>query len=138
MIHGLGTDRALAGAFPRLPGPAALVRHTPLESEPTAWLHEAGFVGAYLQKLGELPNFEHDGRKMREVMAVAWKPGGSHDVPESAHAAVYRGPFAEVIDDDGRRYPRGERVPLDQATLARLAHGPLADQLVFIRDRTAR
>jgi catechol 2,3-dioxygenase-like lactoylglutathione lyase family enzyme len=132
MIHGLATDRALAGGFPRLPGPAALVKHTPLESEPARWLVEAGFRGVYLQKLGELPNFEHDGMKMREIMVVGWKPEAAQG---DGQTVVYRGPFAAAIDDEGRRYPRGERVVVDAATQAKLLRGPLADQLVFLRDR---
>jgi catechol 2,3-dioxygenase-like lactoylglutathione lyase family enzyme len=131
MIHGLAADRVLPGGFPRLPGPAALVKHTPLESEPAAWLEAAGFASVYVQKLGELPNFEHDGVKMRELMVVGWKP----DAPSSEQTIVYKGPFASVTDDAGNRYRVGERVTVDSATSARLACGPMADQFVFLRNR---
>jgi SAM-dependent methyltransferase len=132
MIHGLACDKPLPGGFPRLPGPAALVKHTPLEHEPSDWLRAAGFAGVYLQKLGELPNFEHDQVKMREVMAVGWKP----EPAEGERVVVYRGPFAEVVDDEGRRYVAGHRVTVGAETAARLSCGPLADQLVFLRDRS--
>jgi len=135
MIHGLAADRPLNGGFPRLPGPAALVKDVPLESAPVRWLAEAGFVAVFFQKLGELPNFEHDGVKMREVMAVGWKPAAQSTVEYDEQQVVYKGPFASVIDDTGRVYPRGERITVDRATLARLTLGPLEDQFVFLRDR---
>lgn len=134
MIHGLVGDRPLPGGFPRLPGPAALVRHTPVEAEPVHWLVEAGFVGVYLQKLGELPNFEHDGVKMRELMVVGWKPAAVNE--ERTVVLVYKGPFRSVKDDGGREYRVGERVTVDAATAARLEQGPLGDQFVFLRDRS--
>ncbi|HVK67554.1 MAG TPA: ArsI/CadI family heavy metal resistance metalloenzyme [Polyangium sp.] len=132
MIHGLASDRVLPGGFPRLPGPAALVRHTPLESEPLAWLVDAGFVGLYVQKLGARPNFEHAGARMRELMIVGFAPAVP---PEGAPPGivVYKGPFRSVTDDAGRVYPRGERVPVDAATLASFERGPLADQFVVLK-----
>src|SRR5262249_18093052 len=50
LIHGLVADRVIEGGFPRLPGPAALVQHAPLEREPLEDLKAAGFVGIYVQK----------------------------------------------------------------------------------------
>jgi catechol 2,3-dioxygenase-like lactoylglutathione lyase family enzyme len=134
LIHGLAADRPLEGGFPRLPGPAALVRHTPIEHEPVEWLARAGFVAIYVQRLGELPNFEHAGVKMRELMVVAWKPAA----PEVAALVVYKGPFRSVTDDGGRVYPRGARVAVDAETAALLRLGPLADQFTFLRDRSRR
>ena len=87
----------------------------------------------YVQKLGELPNFEHDGVKMREVMVVGWKPAAADASGEQA--IVYKGPFAEVVDDAGHRYRVGQRVTVDSATAARLSCGPMADQFVFLRNR---
>lgn len=130
MIHGLVADRPLPSGFPRLPGPAALVSHTPVETEPLSWLSLAGFTGAYLQRLGDHANFEHEGVSMRELMVVAWKPAAG----SSACTVVYRGPFRSVTDDEGRVYRAGERVALSAASAARLRLGPLADQLVFLRD----
>jgi hypothetical protein len=49
---------------------------------------------------------------------------------------VYKGPFRSVTDDGGREYRVGERVTVDAATAARLERGPLADQFVFLRDRS--
>lgn len=132
MIHGLVSDRLLERGFPRLPGPAALVRDTPLETEPFRLLESHGFVSVFAHKLGAAPNFEHDRAKMRELLVCAWKPGTvSADAKE--HVVVYKGPFREAADDAGRVYRRGERVVIDGQTLSRLERGPLADQFVFLR-----
>jgi catechol 2,3-dioxygenase-like lactoylglutathione lyase family enzyme len=128
LIHGLAADRPLVGGFPRLPGPAALVRHAPLVEELMTSLREAGFVGLYVQKLGERNNFEHDGVRMREVMIVGWRP----PVAESPALVVYKGPFARVVDDAGREFRAGERVEVDGETAAALRRGLLAEQFVFI------
>jgi hypothetical protein len=48
---------------------------------------------------------------------------------ESGRQVPNRGP--------GRgRYPMGERVAIDAATAACLERGPLAEQFVFLRDRS--
>jgi len=73
---------------------------------------------------------------MREVMAVGWKAGDPASVALDEQEVVYRGPFTEVRDEAGRSYKVGERVRLGRAELARLSLGPLADQFVFLRDRT--
>jgi catechol 2,3-dioxygenase-like lactoylglutathione lyase family enzyme len=134
LVHGLVSDRALRDGFPRLPGPAALVRSVPLETEVPAWLGAAGFVNVYLQKLGEGANFRHDGAAMRELMVCAWK--AATEATASAEASVtvvYRGPFREVTDDAGRTYTRAERVSLSTHDAQRLQRGPLADQFVFLK-----
>jgi catechol 2,3-dioxygenase-like lactoylglutathione lyase family enzyme len=130
VVHGLVTDKPLTGEFPRLPGPAALVRDVPVESEPVHLLEEAGFCGTFTQKLGECSVFKHKGAAMRELLVVAWKP----DLPlGGAGVVVYRGPFASVTDDAGTIYRRGERVPVDGAAMGRLRLGALADELVFLQ-----
>jgi catechol 2,3-dioxygenase-like lactoylglutathione lyase family enzyme len=131
VVHGLVTDRALSGEFPRLPGPAALVRDVPLESEPLRLLEEAGFVGAFAQKLGECSVFVHGGASMRELLVVAWRPDRIA-LRSDASVVVYKGPFREVTDDAGASYRRGERVTVDARTVARLKLGALADEFVFL------
>jgi catechol 2,3-dioxygenase-like lactoylglutathione lyase family enzyme len=132
MIHGLVSDRPLPGGFPRLPGPAALVRHTPVETQPIRLLEEHGFVGTFAQKFGISPNFQHEGCKMRELLVCAWKPAAAASTAP-AQVVVYKGPFREVTDDAGQVYRRGERVTVDPQTLQRLQLGPQADQFVFLR-----
>lgn len=131
LIHGLVSDRVLEGGFPRLPGPAALVRHAPLENEALRLLEAHGFVGMYVQKLGESPNFKHKGASMRELLVCGFKP--NQEAAGEARVVVYKGPFREVVDDAGVVYRRGERVTLEASAIARLQRGPLQDQFYFLR-----
>ncbi len=48
-------------------------------------------LSVYVQKLGELPNFEHDGVNMRELMVVGWKPGA--DAAADRKRSSIKGPF---------------------------------------------
>src|SRR5207237_7291225 len=48
-VHVLVADRPLPGA-PQLPGPAASVKHVPLEQEPPRLLEEAGFQSVRMLK----------------------------------------------------------------------------------------
>ena len=85
-----------------------------------------------MQKLGELPNFKHEGTQLRELLVIGWKPpAATEEAP--LNFVVYRGPFARAIDDDGKSYPRGERVEVDAQTCAGLRQGPLGDQFFFLR-----
>jgi catechol 2,3-dioxygenase-like lactoylglutathione lyase family enzyme len=44
---------------------------------------------------------------------------------------IYKGPFRELIDEDGRRFPRGADVLLPARAWERLRQGPAAAQFVF-------
>jgi catechol 2,3-dioxygenase-like lactoylglutathione lyase family enzyme len=71
-VHVLVADKHLAGA-PRLPGPAAAVRHVPLDAEPPRWLEEAGFQAIELLKFEDKPCFVVDGVAMREMQLEGYK-----------------------------------------------------------------
>ncbi len=127
-VHVLTADRPFAAA-PELPGPAAVVRHVPLEAEPVRLLETAGFEGVRLLKLDAKPCFVRDGVEMRETQLEGWKPaknGGAGKV------VLYKGPFREVSDDAGVVYPRGERVAVDAAAVGRLRRGGWADHFLIL------
>lgn len=44
---------------------------------------------------------------------------------------IYKGPFRELIDEDGRRFPRGQDVLLPVRVWEPLRQGPAAGQFVF-------
>ena len=44
---------------------------------------------------------------------------------------LYKGPFRQVIDDDGQVYPRGERVSVNPARAELLRRGSAAGQFLF-------
>src|SRR5204862_337956 len=102
---------------PDLPGPAGAVRSVPFEAEPAALLEAAGLVGVRLLKFDTKPCFVRDGVGMRELQLEGFAPVVADD---AEFEVVYRGPFRELRDDEGRVFPRGRRVAVPAAVAERL------------------
>lgn len=129
LVHGLTADRPLEEP-PRLPGPASVVEHVPTLDEVLHATEAAGFVGIELLTFGETYCFEHAGATLRETRLRAWQPappGAPHDF-----TVIYRGPFAELYDEAGQVYRRGEPAPVDEVTWRRLQATGMAQQFVVI------
>lgn len=92
---------------------------------------EAGFVGVGYDKWQAEPWRTVGGIEFRAVTLVAAKPAGGARV-DRGHAVIYRGPFAEVRDDEGHVFPRGERMAVCAGTYRLLTEGPYADDFVGI------
>ncbi|MEX2584552.1 MAG: methyltransferase, partial [Gemmatimonadota bacterium] len=75
-----------------------------------------------------------EGIEFRSVTITAVKGDGvtCFDV---GHAVIYRGPYAEVIDDEGHVFTRGERMAVCERTFRFLTDGPLADDYIGIVPR---
>lgn len=120
---------------PELPGPAGAVRSVPFEADPVALLEGAGFVGVRMLKFDTKPCFVRGGVGMRELQLEGFTPaapgGGEFEV-------MYRGPFREVRDEEGRVYPRGRRVAVPAAAAARFRAGDLAAQFTVFEPTAAR
>jgi catechol 2,3-dioxygenase-like lactoylglutathione lyase family enzyme len=125
-VHVLVTDRPLQGP-PQLPGPAAYVRHTPLESNPPRLLERAGFVGMRLIKFDAQPCFVRDGANLREMQLEGFQPAAADS---TGLTVLYKGPFRQVTDDTGTVYPRGERVRVSAANAEQLRSGG-GEQFLF-------
>lgn len=76
---------------------------------------DAGFYGVRLLKRDEKPWQTLQGIEFRSVTVEAFK-GKQGDCFELNQAVIYRGPFREVLDDDGHRLRRGERVAVCDKT----------------------
>ncbi|QEL20892.1 ArsI/CadI family heavy metal resistance metalloenzyme [Limnoglobus roseus] len=50
---------------------------------------------------------------------------------DSPRVVVYKGPFRDLTDGEGRTFPRGESVTVPAAVWENLRQGPAADQFVF-------
>ena len=105
-LHLLTSESPLTGPI-ELPGPAAHVKHVPVRSVLMQKLTEAGFVDSRLTTFRSGACFQSNGQSLRETKVVAVKPSVS---AESSHVAlVYHGPFAEIRDDYGIVWHRGEQ-----------------------------
>jgi catechol 2,3-dioxygenase-like lactoylglutathione lyase family enzyme len=127
-VHGLVGDRTFPGT-PRLPGPASVVQHVPIHTEPLEALRRAGFVGLFYEKLGDVHCFQVEGVELREMRLVGYKPVGAS---WPSREVVYKGPFECITDEDGTVYNRGERVAVGWGQAERLRLGPAADQFTFL------
>lgn len=132
-IHGLVADRPFPGD-PQLPGPAAMVRYIPVETETHDEMIQGGFVGLAFEKLGDIHCFRPDGVELREMRLTAIKPHPAHDSP--AHYVMYRGPLAEVSDEFGVQYLRGNRVAVSAATWSQFGTAPFDEHFVCFRCST--
>jgi hypothetical protein len=105
-MHVLTAESPVTGPL-SLPGPAAYVKYVPVRSVLLQALSQARFVDCRLTTFRSGPCFQFEGISLRETKIVAVKP----TVPsESGHVnIVYRGPFAEIRDDYGNIWRRGEQ-----------------------------
>ncbi len=129
-LHGLGGDKPVQHPLTGLPGPAASVRHALTEGDQARALIAAGFVDVRFEKLSVKPYFVVQGVQLREVLLVGRKPG--FRPREAAHQAIYLGPLAEVMDDFGNVFKRGERVPLNLHDWQSLANGLATGQFLLL------
>lgn len=113
-----------------LPGPASAVGYAPMPSELTAALTRSGFRDVHIVLLSQKPCFVAEGVAMRECRIQARKPG--HRTQQKQHHAVYRGPLAEVTDDYGNVFRRGELTPLNVHDWQMLSKGDAAASFVFM------
>jgi catechol 2,3-dioxygenase-like lactoylglutathione lyase family enzyme len=128
LVHGLMADGPLTG-MPPLTGLAALVSRVPWHAEPLQMLQEAGFAGLQFVKFADSPWLTHNGVGLREVKMIGWRP--ATDASTNRHV-VYKGPFAEATDDQGKVYSRGQRVAVSAATWDLLRQGLAAEHFLFL------
>src|SRR5262245_56518853 len=129
-LHGLTGDSAGKYGKLFLPGPASAVEYAPTPSEMTAALTQAGFRDIHIVLLSQKPYFVVEGVGMREIRINARKPG--HRTQQKTHTAVYRGPLAEVTDDYGNVFRRGELTPLNVHDWQMLSKGDTAASFLFL------
>ncbi|MHB9008360.1 MAG: methyltransferase domain-containing protein, partial [Limisphaerales bacterium] len=74
------------------------------------------------------------GIEFRSVTVEAFK-GKQGDCWELNQTVIYRGPFREVLDDDGHRLRRGERVAVCDKTFNLYRKAPYAEHFEFVEPR---
>jgi arsenite methyltransferase len=119
---GLLLDERIGGA--RQGDPVATL---PLEQELAEILAAAGYHGITYLWRADLPSRIVDGVEARAFVLEAYK-GKQGVCIDQGHAVMYRGPWREVLDDDGHRYARGERTAVCKKTYELLHRAPYQGQ----------
>ncbi len=91
----------------------------------------AGFYGIRILEREEQPWQTVNGIEFRSVVVEAWK-GKEGICLERNQAVVYKGPFKEVLDDDGHRMERGQRYAVCDKTYNLYRREPYAASFEFI------
>lgn len=89
---------------------------------------DAGFYGVEIVKRQEEPWAVVDGIEFRSMTVRAWK-GKEGPCLERKQAIVYNGPWKAVIDDDGHRLNRGERIAVCDKTFNIYTSDPYGSQI---------
>ena len=90
-----------------------------------AAFEEVGFYGIRLVKRDPRPWRVVEGIEFRSITVEAFK-GDQGPCLERHQAAIYRGPFRSVTDDDGNTYYRGQAMAICDRTYQRLGQEPYA------------
>ncbi len=92
---------------------------------------DAGFLAVAYDKWEAEPWRVVEGIEFRAVTLTAVK---GEDTPclDVGQAVIYKGPFAEVRDDEGHVFPRGERMAVCERTFRLLTEGPYAGHFIGI------
>ena len=98
---------------------------------------EAGFIAVKIDKWDARPWRVVEGIEFRSVTLTARKGEGSECL-DVGQAVIYRGPYAEVRDDEGHVFPRGERMAVCERTYRLLTNGPYGDDFIGITPAEAR
>jgi catechol 2,3-dioxygenase-like lactoylglutathione lyase family enzyme len=133
-VRGLAGDGRSVSS-PSLSGPASAVQYVPSAAEVVDELARAGFVDVRIEKLSETAYFVVDGVPMRELRAVACKPG--HRPRAQAHRAIYLGPMSAVTDDFGTVFRRGVPTPLNVHDWQLLKKGAARESFLFLSPERA-
>lgn len=92
---------------------------------------DAGFLAVRLDKWDAQPWQVVEGIEFRSATLVAVKGEGAECI-DRGHAVIYRGPFAEVRDEEGHIFPRGERIAVCERTFRFLTEGAHRDAFIGI------
>jgi arsenite methyltransferase len=91
----------------------------------------AGFYGVQILERMERPWRTVEGIEFRSVTVVAYK-GKQGECREHKQAVIYKGPFRQVVDDDGHVLRRGVRVAVCEKTFGIYSRAPYRDSFAFV------
>lgn len=92
---------------------------------------QAGFYGMVVDQRQEQAWQTVAGIEFRSVTVLAHKPSGNPCL-ERNQAVMYRGPFKQVVLEDGQAYPRGRKMAVCDRVYRQLQRAPYNEMFVFI------
>ncbi len=99
-----------------------------------AAFEEAGFYGIRVLERQAEPWQTVEGIEFRSLTVEAYK-GKEGPCWERYQAVIYRGPFKEVLDDDGHRMERGQRYAVCDKTYQIYRQEPYSEHFDFVEPR---
>ena len=105
-----------------------------LEEEFLRAFEEAKFYGIHIEELRSEPYQTVEGIEFRSITVTAYK-GKEGPCDERNQAVVYRGPWKQVVDDDGHTLERGARVAVCDKTFKLYSQAPYQDQFILLPPR---
>jgi arsenite methyltransferase len=94
----------------------------------------AKFHGIRIEELRTEPYQTVEGIEFRAVTVTAYK-GKEGPCVERNHAVIYRGPWKQVVDDDGHTLERGARMAVCDKTFKLYSQPPYGEQFILIPPR---
>ena len=107
----------------------------PFEADPVALLEAGGLVGVRMLKFDSKTCFVRNGVGMRELQLEGFAPAAANGAEIEV---MYKGPFRELCDDEGRMFARGRRVTVPAATAERLRASDLTAQFTVFEPTATR
>lgn len=98
---------------------------------------DAGFVAVVYDKWDAQPWQVVEGIEFRSVTLTAVKPEPSVCL-DCGHAVIYRGPHAEVRDEEGHVFPRGARIAVCERTYRMLISGAYGEDFIGLPPAAAQ
>ena len=121
-------DEPIAQGLPTLPN-GRVLRSLPQEQEIVSLLTQAGYYGITYTQRAALPMKVVKGVELRAFLIEAYKDEPAEQL-DRGHAVIYRGPWYEVRDEQGRSYVRGERVAVSEDSYQRLQQAPYQQDMI--------
>jgi arsenite methyltransferase len=97
---------------------------------------DSGFYGVRILKRDAQPWQTVSGIEFRSLTIEAFK-GEQGECFERNQAVIYKGPFREVVDDDGHRMERGKRYAVSDETFQLYGKEPYREHVEMIEPRLA-
>jgi arsenite methyltransferase len=105
-----------------------------LEEEFFKAFEEAKFYGVHIENFQSQPYQTVEGIEFRSITITAQK-GKEGPCIERNQAVIYRGPWKQVVDDDGHVLPRGARVAVCDKTFKLYSQPPYEGQFILVPPR---